>query len=92
MVALRTGGRLAAQRLIEEAEQVTLPPEHQALAEAMLRRWVVDAPGAARERVEKLAQEYGVDEVMVHPVAGAHVDTEVGASPAREATLRLLAA
>jgi luciferase family oxidoreductase group 1 len=92
MVALRTGGRLAAQRLIEEAEQVTLPPEHQALAEAMLRRGVVDAPGPARERVEKLAQEYGVDEVMVHPVACAHVDTAVGSSPAREATLRLLAA
>ena len=91
MVALRTGGRLTSQPLIEDAEQVTLPPQHQALAEAMLRRWVVDEPGAARDRVEMLAREYGVDEVMVHPVAGAHAGTPVGSSPAREATLRLLA-
>ena len=90
MVALRTGGRLAAQRLIEEAEQVTLPPQHQQLAEAMLRRWVVDEPVAARERVEMLAREFDVDEVMVHPVAGAHAGTPAGSSPAREATLRLL--
>ena len=81
MVALRTGGRLAAQRLIEEAEEVTLPPEHQHMAEAMLRRWVVDEPDAARERVEMLAKEFDVDEVMVHPVAGALAGTPVGSSP-----------
>ena len=84
MVALRTGGRLAAQRLIEDAEQVDLPPQHQQLAETMLTRWVVDEPGAARERVEMLAAEFGVDEVMVHPVAGAHTGSPVGSSPARE--------
>ena len=91
MVALRTGGRLAAQRLVEDAEEVDLPPQHQQLAESMLTRWVVDEPGAARERVEKLAAEFGVDEVMVHPVGGAYVGTKAGASPARETTLRLLA-
>jgi hypothetical protein len=32
-----------------------------------------------------------VDEVMVHPVAGAHVGTDPDRSPAREETLRLLA-
>lgn len=91
MVALRTGGRLAPQLLVEDAEQVTLPAQHQPLADAMLRRWVVDEPGAARERIEMLAREYGVDEVMVHPVAGAHTGTPAGSSPAREATLKLLA-
>lgn len=91
MVALRTGGRLGPQRLVEEAEAVELPPQHQALAETMLTRWVVDEPAAARARIEMLAREYGVDEVMVHPVASALTGTPVGSSPAREATLKLLA-
>lgn len=91
MVALRTGGRLGPQRLTEDAEKVELPPQHQALADTMLTRWVVDEPVAARKRIEMLAREYAVDEVMVHPVAGAFAGTPVGSSPAREATLRLLA-
>ena len=57
----------------------------------MLRRWVVDEPVAARSRIEKLAAEFDVDEVMVHPVAGAMSGTPAGEAPARERTLRLLA-
>ena len=91
MVALRTGGTLGPQRHVEEAEALTLPPEHQSLAEAMLRRWVVDAPTAGRERIAALADEFGVDEVMVHPVAGTYAGTPVDSSPTREQTLRLLA-
>ena len=37
-----------------------------------------------------LAATYGVDEVMVHPVAAAHVGTDPTLSPAREETLRTL--
>ena len=90
MVALRTGVRLAAQLLVEDAEQATIPAEHQRLAESMLHRWVVGAPEESRDRVGMLAKEFDVDEVMVHPVAGAFVDTPAGSAPAREATLRLL--
>ena len=56
----------------------------------MLTRWIVDEPVSARTRIEALATEFGVDEVMVHPVAGAHTDTPVGSAHAREETLRLL--
>ena len=38
-----------------------------------------------------LAETYAVDEVMVHPVAGAFAGTPADRSPAREETLRLLA-
>ena len=38
---------------------------------AMRVRWVIGEPDAARARIEELAATYGVDEVMVHPVAGA---------------------
>jgi luciferase family oxidoreductase group 1 len=90
MVALRTGGDLQPQRLVEEAEKVELPPAHLDLLESMAERWVIAAPDRARARIAELAASYGVDEVMVHPVAGAFAGTEPDASPAREETLRLL--
>ncbi|WP_296604420.1 LLM class flavin-dependent oxidoreductase [Nocardioides sp.] len=91
MLTLRTGGELAPQLSVEEAEKVELPPAHVELVESMAQRWVIDAPERARARIEELAATYDVDEVMVHPVAGAWTGTEPAASPAREETLRLLA-
>jgi alkanesulfonate monooxygenase SsuD/methylene tetrahydromethanopterin reductase-like flavin-dependent oxidoreductase (luciferase family) len=77
--------------LVEEAEKVELPSAHVDLVERMAERWVIGTPERARARVDELAATYDVDEVMVHPVAGAFVGTEPGSSPAREETLRLLA-
>jgi len=91
MLALRTGGDLKPQRLVEEAEKVELPTAHQDLMDAMAQRWVIGSPQAARERIDELAASYGVDEVMVHPVSGAYTGTDPDRSPAREETLRLLA-
>ena len=91
MLALRTGQPLTAQQLVEEAEKVELPEPHRDLVEAMRSRWVIGSPEEARARIGELAAAYGVDEVMVHPVAGAHVGTEPATSPGREDTLRLLA-
>lgn len=90
MVALRTGQPLGPQLLVEEAEKVDLPEPHRALVAAMRERWVIGSPGDARAQVAELATAYGVDEVMVHPVAAAYVGTEPDHSPAREQTLRLL--
>lgn len=91
MVALRTGQRLAAQLLVEEAEALEVPPAHEALGAEMVGRWVVGAPDEAAAQVRDLAQTFGVDEVMVHPVAGAVAGTPADRAPAREETLRLLA-
>jgi alkanesulfonate monooxygenase SsuD/methylene tetrahydromethanopterin reductase-like flavin-dependent oxidoreductase (luciferase family) len=91
MVGLRTGAPMRPQLLVEEAEEAPLPPAHEGLVAAMRRRWVIGEPKVAADRVRELAAEYGVDEVMVHPVAGATRGTDPGAVPAREATLRLLA-
>lgn len=93
MLALRTGQPLAPQPHVEEAEKRVadgLPPGHDDLLEAMRSRWVVGDPGAARAEIEGLAASYGVDEVMVHPVAGAYVGTDPAAAPARVRTLELL--
>lgn len=91
MVTLRTGGDLKPQRLIEEAEADPIPEAHRPLVEAMRRLWVIGTPAEAAAQLEELATVHGVDEVMVHPVAGARTGTPKDASPAREETLRLLA-
>jgi luciferase family oxidoreductase group 1 len=91
MVALRTGQPLGPQLLVEEAEKVDLPAPQRDLVAAIRRRWVIGTPDEARAKVAALAATYGVDEVMVHPVAGAHVGTEPDRGPAREETLALLA-
>ncbi|WP_121256737.1 LLM class flavin-dependent oxidoreductase [Nocardioides ferulae] len=91
MLSLRTGAPLLPQHLVEDAERLPVPPQHQPLLEAMAQRWVIGAPDEARARIGELASAYAVDEVMLHPVAGAFSGADPAASAAREETLRLLA-
>ncbi|WP_091471000.1 LLM class flavin-dependent oxidoreductase [Paenarthrobacter nitroguajacolicus] len=90
-LSIPIGHERLSQRLVEEAENVQLPQPHLDLIEAMSQRWIIGDPKRSRARVKELAATYGVDEVMVLPVAGAYAGTEPGSSPAREETLRLLA-
>ena len=92
MLALRTGAPLTAQRLVEDAEAHEVPDQHRGLLEAMRSRWVIGDGAGVREQLARLAATYDVDEVMVHPVAGAHAGGDPGAGPGREQTLRLLVA
>lgn len=91
MVALRTGGELRPQLSVEEAEATVLAESHRAMAESMRQRWVVGTPESALAELTELAAAYGVDEVMVHPVAGSYAADPIDRSPGREQTLRLLA-
>ncbi len=92
MVALRTGQPLHPQQLVEDVEEGGLDLAKGDLARQMLDRWVVGTPASAAEQVRELATTFGVDEVMVHPVAGALRGTPADRAPAREETLRLLSA
>ncbi len=94
MLALRTGQPLVAQRTVEDAETIVeagLPEGHESLIEAMRRRWVIGDADSAVEEIESLASAYGVDEVMVNPVAGAFRGADQRQAPARIRTLELLA-
>jgi luciferase family oxidoreductase group 1 len=92
MARLMTGAPLTALDLVEDAQKAELTAPQRAMVEDGLARNVVGAPAAAAERIRALASEFGVDEVMVHPVASARQGGDPRRSPAREQTLELLAA
>jgi luciferase family oxidoreductase group 1 len=91
MAKLRTGQPLTALDLVEDAEALDAPPQVQSIVESGLARAVVGTPEQAADQVRRLAEQFGVDEVMVNPVASARRGTDPRTAPARERTLELLA-
>jgi alkanesulfonate monooxygenase SsuD/methylene tetrahydromethanopterin reductase-like flavin-dependent oxidoreductase (luciferase family) len=91
MARLRTGQPLGALDLVEDAQSAVISPQAQSIAEAVLRRSVVGSPTEAADQIRALADEFGVDEVMVNPAASARRGTDPATAPAREKTLELLA-
>ena len=91
MARLRTGQPLGALDLVEDAQRHELSPHAQRIAESAFGRAVVGDPTEAAAQVRALAEEFGVDEVMVNPVASARRGTDPSTAPARATTLELLA-
>ncbi len=91
MARLRTGKPLRVLDTVEGAEREELDAASRHVVEAMLERWVVDAPDAAAERIRELAARFGVDEVMVSPGAGSRDGERADRAVGRERTLELLA-
>jgi luciferase family oxidoreductase group 1 len=91
MGRLRTGQPLGPLDLVEDAAEQELSPQAQRVVEGALRRAVVGTPTEAADQMRALADEFGVDEVMVNPVASAHRGTDPASAPARDVTLELLA-
>ncbi|MEJ7634062.1 LLM class flavin-dependent oxidoreductase [Aeromicrobium sp.] len=91
MAKLRTGQPLTAVELVEDAEALPLHPQTTGLIEAGRRQAVVGTPDQAATQIRDLAAEFGVDEVMVNPVASARRGTDPRTAPGREQTLELLA-
>ena len=91
MARLRTGQPLTALDLVEDAQATELPPQVEALISSGLARAVVGTPAQAADQIQELAFQFGVDEVMVNPVASARRGTDPRTAPGREQTLELLA-
>jgi luciferase family oxidoreductase group 1 len=91
MARLRTGQPLGPLDLVEDAQQQQLSPRAEAVVEHGLQRAVVGSPAEAARQIRGLAEEFGVDEVMVNPVASARRGTDPATAPARDTTLELLA-
>ena len=88
---LRTGQPLGPLDLVEDAEARQLGPRELAVVDAGRRQAVVGSPAEAADQLRALAERFGVDEVMVNPVAAAFRGTDPDTAPARETTLELLA-
>jgi luciferase family oxidoreductase group 1 len=91
MSTLRTGKPLRAVDLVEDAEQMQFTAQESAIIADGRARAVVGAPAEAAEQVREIAEHFGVDEVMIHPVGSAFRGTAATSAPARVATLELLA-
>jgi len=91
MARLRSGQPLGPLATIEEAAATELAPAQQQLVDGMLQRWVIDEPVAAAARIRSLAENFGVDEVMVVPGLSAHEADDPASAPARVKALQLLA-
>ncbi|MFT2817775.1 LLM class flavin-dependent oxidoreductase [Leifsonia sp. A12D58] len=91
MARLRSGLPLGPLATVEEALATELAPTQAELVKRMSASWVIgDAAGAAAQ-VRDLAAKFGVDEVMLQPIASAHADADLTVSPARVRTIELLA-
>ncbi len=88
---LRTGQPMRALELVEDAEGQQLSPRELSVIESSRQQSVVGSPAQAADQLRALAEHFGVDEVMIHPVAGAYRGTDPATSPARDMTLELLA-
>jgi luciferase family oxidoreductase group 1 len=91
MARLRTGQPLTALDLVEDAQATELHPQAEAMVSSGLARAVVGTPEQAADQIQELAFTFGVDEVMVNPVASARRGTDPRMAPGREQTLELLA-
>jgi len=91
MAKLRTGQPLGQIDLVEDAVDVALSPQQNALVESGLKRSIIGTPSEAAERISALAAQFGVDEVMVNPVASAPRGADPRQAEARKRTIALLA-
>jgi luciferase family oxidoreductase group 1 len=91
MAALRTGKPLQALAMVEDAQAARLTAQELAIVESGLAAAIVGAPAEAADQIRAVGEQFGVDEVMVNPVASAYRGTDPGTAPAREVTLELLA-
>jgi luciferase family oxidoreductase group 1 len=91
LARMRTGQPLGPVQLVEDAQTDELTPEQERIVASGLKRAVVGTPVEAADQLRALADRFGVDEVMVNPVASAHRGTDPATAPGREKTLELLA-
>jgi luciferase family oxidoreductase group 1 len=91
MARLRSGGTLGPQLTVEQAATQTLSPMETDLVYDQQERWIIGTPDVAAKRMTELAERYGVDEVMVSPVASGHDGEDLRVSSGKIRTLELLA-
>ena len=88
---IATGQPPGRLELVDDAAHAVLTAEQSRIAQGELARAVIGTPAQALARLRELTARFGVDEVMLNPVASARRGTDPATAPGRESTLRLLA-
>ena len=91
MAAIHTGAPRRPLYTVEESlvAPPALPPEPFANLTAP---WFIGTADEVADRIRSIAAQFDVDEVMIQPIAGSYETDPIDRSPAREATVRELAA
>lgn len=84
----KPAGRLG---LVDDAQHTTLTADQGRVAQSELTRAVVGTPAEVLAQLHDLTNRFGVDELMLNPVASAWRGADSATAPGRESTLQLLA-
>jgi len=92
MARLRGGMPLQPLETVEQATEAEASDRLAApVIERMSERWFIGTGPDVRAKLEAFAQQHGVDEVMISPVAGSYDAEAPDATPGRTGTVELLA-
>jgi luciferase family oxidoreductase group 1 len=91
MLGLLTGQPQSGLLTIEAARDIELSPEQQAIVRREAENYVIGDPDDARAQIDDLAETFAVDEVMIHPIAGAYDGDDPRTASGAQLTLSLLA-
>ncbi len=91
MARLRTNRPLVALESVEQSQADPWDGLAQSFMDAARAKWFVGDADAVRADLAAFAARYGVDEVMISPVAGAFDGEPLDTAPGRRQTLELLA-
>ena len=91
MASLSTRGKMDPQpRVGDEVRQLLTPQLRDAVA-PVVDTWAVGDPDQVKAQLKDTAEQFGVDEIMIHPIAGAYEDDPADQWPAKVRGLELLA-
>ncbi|SEC08782.1 luciferase family oxidoreductase, group 1 [Paramicrobacterium humi] len=92
MARLRTNKPLGMLATVEDAEREQTDALTEEFIQQAVSRYILGDPASAARQAKRLAEQHGVDELMISPVAGSFDADPLDQTPARERTLELLAA
>nr|WP_274637024.1 LLM class flavin-dependent oxidoreductase [Microbacterium bovistercoris] len=92
MARLRTNKPMQPLETVEEAQAGALDGMAQTIVDAMRAKWLVGTGDEVGAALRAFADRWGVDEVMVSPIAGSYAGEPLDVAPGRVQTLELLTA
>ncbi len=91
LAAFRSGEVKSAQMLTEEVDDMPIPLKYAPMVTNFRKTWIVGTPPAAAAKIQALANDLQVEEILINPSATAYRSDDPNKSPTREYTVVSLA-